>query len=127
MAAGDKTYLDNDALAVNVTLSATVKKDDLVVVQGWVGIAGSDGISGQTIALSIDLRAYQFTVPAGLAVAKGQIVYLTVADLTGHKPNDAAYTTAAAAGKVALFRAMEAKDANNVVVGKFLAPVLVTA
>jgi len=121
MASGDKTYFDNDAKSVNVTLTAAVAKDKLCVVQGWVGIASSDGAIGETIALVCDDRAYQFTVPAGLAVAKGAIVYLTTATVTGHYPDDAAYVLAPAAGTIALFKAMEAKDANNVVVGKMLA------
>jgi hypothetical protein len=120
MASGDKTYLDNDADSVNVTLTAAVLKDKLCVVQGWIGIADSDGAIGDTIALTIDDRAYQFTVPAALAVLKGNIVYITLATLTGHYPQDAAYVLAPAAGAVPLFKAMEDKDANNVVVGKLL-------
>jgi len=121
MASGDKTYFDNDGNSVNVTLTAVVAKDKLVVVQGWVGVAASDGAIGETIAITCDDRAYQFTVPAGLAVAKGAIVYLTLATVTGHYPDDGAYVLAPAAGTIALFKAMEAKDANNVVVGKMLA------
>jgi hypothetical protein len=120
MASGDKSYFDNDAKSVNVTLTAAVLKDKVCVVSGWVGIAASDGAIGETIALQCDDRAYQFTVPAGLAVAKGAIVYLTIATVTGHYPDDAAYVLAPAAGTIPLFKAMEAKDVNNVVVGKLL-------
>lgn len=119
--AGENSYFDNDGKAVNVTLTAAVSKGQLVVVQGWVGIAESNGAIGDQIALAIDDRAYQFTVPAGLAVAKGAIVYITLATVTGHKPDDAAYGVAPAAGAVAVFKAMEAKDANNVVIGRMLA------
>lgn len=120
MASGDKTYFDNDGKSVNVTLTAAVLKDKVCVVQGWVGIAASDGAIGDTIALTNDGRAYQFTVPAGLAVAKGAIVYITLATITGHYPDDASYVLAPAAGVVPLFKAMEAKDANNVVVGRLM-------
>lgn len=119
--AGENTYFDNDGKAVNVTLTAAVNKGQVVVAQGWVGIAESNGAIGDTIAIAIDDRAYQFTVPAGLAVAKGAIVYLVLATVTGHKPDDAAYVLAPGAGTVAFFKAMEAKDANNVVVGRMLA------
>lgn len=115
------SHFDNDGKSVNVTLSAAVVKDQVAVVQGWVGIAMSNGAIGETIALSIDDRAYQFTVPAALAVAKGEIIYLVLASVTGHTPQDAAYTKVPAAGSVAFFKAMEAKDANNVVVGRMLA------
>jgi len=115
------SYFDNDGKAVNVTLTAAVAKGQVVVAQGWVGIAESNGVIGETIALAIDDRAYQFTVPAALAVAKGEIIYLVLASVTGHTPQDAAYTKVPAAGSVAFFKAMEAKDANNVVIGRMLA------
>jgi Uncharacterized conserved protein (DUF2190) len=123
MAAGDKTYLESDGKAVNVTLTATVKKDQLVVVEGWCGIAGSDGVSGEQIALSVDNREYQLTVPAGLAVTKGAIIYIAVASITGHTIQDAGYVTAPAAGAVAAFKATSAKDANNVVTGIMLSSI----
>jgi predicted RecA/RadA family phage recombinase len=115
------SYFDNDGKAVNVTLTAAVAKGQVVVAQGWVGIAESNGAIGDTIALAIDDRAYQITVPAALSVTKGAIVYLTLASVTGHTPQDAAYVLAPAAGTVAFFKAMEAKDANNVVIGRLLA------
>lgn len=121
MAAGDQTFKESDGKAVNVTLSYTVLKDWLVVVEGWIGIADSSGNSGEEIALSVDNYEYQLTVPSGLAVAKGDIIYITVATLTGHRPGDAAYTVAPGAGKVAVFKATAAKDVNNVVTGIMLA------
>lgn len=119
--AGLPTYLESDGRAVNVTLTATVAKGAVAVVESWLGIAGASGDSGDSIALAVDDREYQFTVPAGLAVAKGAIVYITVATLTGHYPDDEAYTTSAGAGKIAFFKATAAKDANNVVTGIMLA------
>lgn len=118
---GISTYFESDGKAVNVDLTSTVAKGAVIVAQSWVGIAGSDGDSGDTIACVVDDREYQFRVPAGLAVAKGAIVYITVATITGHYPDDEAYTTSAGAGKVALFKATAAKDANNIVTGVMLA------
>ena len=120
MAVGD-TLFESDGKAVNVTLTATVAKGQVMVCEGWLGIAGENGISGETIALICDDREYQFLVPAALAVAKGDIVYVTLATVTGHTPQDAAYVTAAGAGVVALFKATAAKDANNMVTGIMLA------
>lgn len=120
--AGETTYFESDGKAVNVTLNAgNVVKGAVIVADGWVGIAGEDAESGDTLALICDDREYQFLVPAGLAVAKGAIVYITVATITGHYPDDEAYTTSAGAGKVALFKATAAKDANNIVTGIMLA------
>lgn len=119
--AGENTLLDNDGKSVGVTLSYTVLKNQLAVVEGWLGVSSGSGDSGDRVALQCDDRAYQFTVPSALAVVKGDIVYITVADLTGHVPDDTAYTKTAGAGKVALFKAMEDQDDNDVVVGKMLA------
>lgn len=119
--AGRAAYFESDGNAVNVTLSATVVKDAVIVAEGWAGIAGSNGNSGDIIACVVDDREYQFIVPAGLAVAKGAIVYITVATITGNYPNDEAYVTSAGAGAVAFFKATAAKDANNMVTGILLA------
>ncbi len=119
--AGENTYFESDGNAVDVTLDNTVGKGQVAVVEGWLGIAGASGDSGDEISLAVDNREYQFTVPAGLAVSKGDIVYVDVADLTGHVPDDTAYATTAGAGLVAFFKATADKDANDVVTGIMLA------
>jgi hypothetical protein len=86
--AGQNTYLESDGRAVAVTLSSTVEKNQVVYVQGWLGIANRDGASGATITLNVERREYQFTVPAALTVNKGDTVYVDVTDLTGHIPDD---------------------------------------
>jgi hypothetical protein len=122
VAAGNLTYLESDGKAVNVTLSYDgIAKDDVVYAEGWLGIAAGAGDSGDEIALTIDRREYQFTVPAGLSVSKGDTVYITLASIgSGHVPADAAYSTSSGAGKVALFKATAAKDSNNMVTGILL-------
>lgn len=117
---GENTYLDNDGRAVDVALTATVAANQVAVVEGFVGIAVKGGDSGDTVALTIDDRAYQFTVPASLSVSKGATVYVDITDLTGHIPDDSAYYTASGSNRVALFKALEAKDSNNVVIGKLI-------
>lgn len=116
------TFFESDGKAVNVTLNAgNVLKGTVILAEGWLGVAGEDALSGETLALICDDREYQFHVPAGLAVAKGAIVYITIATVTGHYPDDEAYTTTAGAGKIAFFKATAAKDANNIVTGIMLA------
>jgi predicted RecA/RadA family phage recombinase len=119
--ANKPTFFESDGKAVNVTLTAAVVKGSVIVVEGWLGIAGETGAIGEQIALICDDREYQFYVPAGLAVAKGAIVYIVVATVNGHYPDDTAYVAAAAAGAVAFFKATAAKDANNMVPGIMLA------
>jgi uncharacterized protein DUF2190 len=116
MATGD-THHESDGKSVTVQLSATVAANRVAVVQGWLGISAGSGNSGEYIALNADGREYQVVVPSGLSVAKGDIVYITVATVTGHYPDDAAYTTTSGAGKTPLIKATAAKDANNVVTG----------
>lgn len=119
--AGQPAIFESDGLAVNVDLLHEVAKGSVIVADGWVGLAGADGDSGDTIALVAGNREYQFIVPAGLTVNKGDIVYITVATITGHYPDDEAYTTSSGAGKVAFFKATADKDANNIVTGIMLA------
>ena len=119
--AGTVNYLESDGKAVNVDLQYTVAKDALGVVEGWVGVFGGDGVSGDTVALVVDNKERQWKVPASLSVAKGATVFITIATITGHYPDDEAYTTSAGAGKVALFKATAAKDGNNFVTGIMLA------
>lgn len=119
--AGITTKFNGDGKAVNVTLTAAVAKGAVIYAEGWLGLAGSKGAIGEQVALICDDREYQFKVPAGLAVAKGDIIYITVATRTGHYPDDEAYTKAAAAGAIAFFKATSAKDAGNMVKGIMLA------
>lgn len=108
---------ESDGQAVHVDLLYSVDADELAVVDGWVGITMDDGESGDTIALDVSSREYQWVVPAALSVAKGDTVYLEVADVTGHTPDSTAYSTSSGAGKIPLFKATAAKDANDVVTG----------
>lgn len=119
--AGDINYFESDGKAVNCLATATVAKGSLVYIESWLGIAGSDAASGESVAVIVDDREYQFVVPSSLEVAKGAIVYITVATVTGHYPDDEAYVTDAGAGNIALFKATAAKDANNIVTGIMLA------
>jgi hypothetical protein len=119
--AGSNSWFESDGKAVNVDLLYTVAKGSVIYVDTWLGLAGESGDSGDSIALIADDREYQFLVPAGLTVTKGLIVYITVATVTGHYPDDEAYTTSAGAGKWAFFKATADKDANNIVTGVMLA------
>jgi len=119
--AGSVAYLESDGKSVNVDLGYAVVKGAVVYADGWLGLAGGDGASGDTVAVIVDDREYQFTVPAGLSVSKGEIVYITVPTVTGHYPDDEAYTTSAGSNKIAFFRATADKDGNNIVTGIMLA------
>lgn len=115
--AGENTHLESDGQSVYVTLSADVDAKQVAYIDGWLGITAQAGESGDIIALIVDRREYQFTVPSTLSVSKGATVYVDVTDLTGHTPSDSAYATTGGANMQALCKATAAKDANHVVTG----------
>ena len=120
-ATGADTFLESDGKAVNISVMYTVLPNQVLYADGWLGICAGSGDSGDTVALTIDRREYQFTVPAALNVAKGDTVYITLASVTGgHTPPDGAYSKTAGSGKVALFKATAAQDGNNMVTGILL-------
>lgn len=119
--AGHENHFYSDGKSVEVSLLYTVVKGAVAYVEGWLGVSAASGDSGDQINLLTDDREYTFLVPAGLSVAKGATVYITVATITGHYPDDEAYTTSPGAGQLAFFKATAAKDANNIVKGIMLA------
>lgn len=119
--AGVPAFFESDGKAVNVALLYEVAANSVIYAEGWLGLAGEDGVSGDTIALIADNREYQVEVPVGLTATKGLILYITVATSTGHYPDDEAYTTTAGAGKIAFMKLTSDKDANNIVTGIMLA------
>jgi len=103
--------LVSDGNAVNVTLSQTVTKGQPVYAEGFHGVAMTDGVSGDTIAIETTTREFEHEVGAGVTAAKGDILYITT---DGTDVVDAT-DTERPFGKVTV-----AKDANNVVWYKLL-------
>lgn len=123
---GKQTHFNSDGKAVQVALQYTVEAEQIAYVEGWLGRTNESGDSGDYIALNVGMAEYQFTVPSLLSVSKGDIVYVDITDLTGHIPDESAYSTTADGSKVALFKATSDKDANNVVTGVLLAGLFVS-
>lgn len=121
MAVGKNTYKESEGRSVNVTLEAVVEGSQVAYVEGWLGVAGEYGEYGDMVALRVDRQEYQFEVPSGLSVSKGDIVRIDTTQVTGHTPDDGAYNKdAASATNIDLFRATSDKDANHVVTGILL-------
>lgn len=112
MATGDTTYNGNGN-ARNVDLLYPVTKNQLAYVGGQVGVMSNSGGSGDTVAMDVadDIRVIQ--LPAALNAVTGDKIFITVATVTGHTPDDAAYTTIAGAGKVLLGILITDQDAND--------------
>ncbi len=97
--------LRSDGKAVEVVLGLDVTKGDAVRTDGWFGVAMTDGLTGETIALETSCREFEFTVGGAVTAAKGDILY--IADDTNALINT---DTEEAFGKVTI-----AKDGNDVV------------
>lgn len=100
--------------AVNVDLLYTVAKDRLIVADGWLGVADANGESGEAISMSINDVERQIWLPADFAGVKGDLVFITVATVTGHYPDDAAYTKTAGAGKLLYAKLTSDQDDNDI-------------
>lgn len=104
-------YLESDGKAVSVTADAAVSKGEVAYWDGFLGILADDSTSAETAILVIDQREYQFYVPDGVSVSKGDIVYIDVDGLTG-APEDADYGTAPG-GMTTPFAYFKATAAKN--------------
>jgi len=120
MATGTSTHFDNAGRAVNVDLLYSVEAEQVAYVDGFLGITNRSGDSGDVIALTVDNQVYQFTFPAGLTAVKGDTVYIDTAQVTGHIPDEAGYSTSPGSGLVALCKLVEDKDASNNAMGILL-------
>ncbi len=112
--------LDDFPTRVPVKLTSAAGERVVAYVDGELGLTAAAGDGGDTVDLIIDHQEYSFSVPAWLAVSKEDIVLVDVTDLSGHLPNDSAYSMEAGTNRVALCRAVKGKDANNNVQGILL-------
>lgn len=100
----------SDGKAVDVTVSAEVEKGDVVLAEGFHGIAMGNAASGEEVALEIALREHEVNVGESVAAAKGAVLYLTAAGAI----------TATVGSNRPFLKVTKAKDANNYVWGVLL-------
>ena len=110
---GEAPYY-SDGQSVTLDITATVITSQVAVISGWLGVTNGSGDSGTTIALDIGLVERQMIVPSTFDPSVGDIIYITIATITGHTPDDAAYTNTAGAGKIALGKVTVAKNDDDV-------------
>lgn len=106
-------YKETDGKSVDVTLSYAISGEKPVAVDNIVGLPFGSGDSGDTVPLRSDGAVFRWQAPAGLALAVGDDVYVTLASVTAHDVPDAAYSTTSGAGKKRLFVVLTEKDSAN--------------
>lgn len=107
-----KTYQESQGASVQLALTATIEAGDAVYVNGWLGIAADDGVSGDIIAVTIKEEEYQFELGGSLNPDVGAIVYVTLSGVTGHTIPTSALSLSSGAGKRALFKTTAARFAS---------------
>lgn len=108
-----KTYQESQGESVQLTLSGTIEAGDAVYVNGWLGVAADDGVSGDIVAITIKEEEYQFEIGGSLNPDVGAIVYVTLSGITGqHTIPTSALSLTSGAGKRALFKTTGARFAS---------------
>lgn len=97
--------LYSDGKAIDVRATGPVTKDEVVVIDGFHGVAMTDAVSGDELAIEVALREHTANVGGSLAVAKGDLLYKTSAG---------AWSKTATNNRL-VAKATSAKDANNVI------------
>lgn len=101
--------LRSDGKAVEVTLTATVAKGDVLLLDKFFGIAMEAGVSGDIIAIEIAQREHEIAIPEAVSAAKGDVLYL-----------DASGVITATNTDTPFLKVTKEKDANNYVWGILL-------
>jgi hypothetical protein len=101
MAVGKSIHRRSKARALELAISYGVEADQLVHVEGVVGLTVQSGTSGDTITLEREPRILEIELPSALydTLAVGDELYLDTSEVTGHTLNDAAYTKTASSNK----------------------------
>jgi len=99
-------FSKGEVLHYTVPVAKTVKSGDIVVVGSFAGIAVTDGVTGQRVALAAE-QVYRVPVPSTIAtIAQGTPVYVVAT--TGE-------ITLTAGTNIRLGLAWEAGAANGIV------------
>ena len=91
-----------DGKSVDVVADVDVTKGDVVLAQGFHGIAMSDAAAGDTVAIEVESRVHALNVGA-LAAAKGAQLYISASKTLTTTNTDRYFG-----------RVVRAKDSNNV-------------
>lgn len=107
---------EGDAIDVVSPQTVDITKGELYRVDGWNGIAMSTVLTTDPeagLALEVSNRIWYIAVPAGLAAARGDVLYWSATE--GFKVGGTDLVAAGTAGALGpACKVEEAKDANNV-------------
>lgn len=105
---------ESDGKSIDVSLSYSVDNDQVAYVQGWLGVTGRSGDSGDGIALKIDPVEYTIELPSTLSCSKGNTIWVDVSAVVGHNIPSPAYYTASGSNRIRLCKLTSNKNAQNV-------------
>lgn len=90
--------LRSDGKAVDVVYSGSnagvtgdIAKGDIVVAEGFFGVAMNNAASGETVALEIAAREHEIKVGSGITAAKGDVLYVSSTGAITNTDTDKAF------------------------------------
>jgi len=97
MTVGKSIHRRSMARAVTLELDYTIEHDQLVLVDGTLGLSVDSGDSGDSVALEREPQVIDIELPSALysTLAVGDKLYVVAANVTGHTLDDDAYTKTA--------------------------------
>lgn len=101
--------LRSDGKAVDVELTETTAKGEVISIDGFFGITMAAGSSGDTVAIEIAQREHEISIPGELTANRGDILYLDSSGAITTTDSDKPF-----------MKVTVAKDANNYVWGILL-------
>jgi hypothetical protein len=103
----------NTGLSVEIEVTSTIEAGELAYVDGFLGMNVREIESGESGVLDIEPAQWDVILPTTLDLSKGDIIYVDVTDLTGHVPDDSAFSTTSGGSKVKWAKAMTDQDGTT--------------
>jgi len=108
--AGENGHKLNTGLSVEIEVTSDIDTGELAYVNGFLGFNVRAIESGESGVLDIEPAQWDVILPTALNLSKGNLIYVDVTDLTGHIPDDSAFSTTSGGSKVKWAKAMTDQD-----------------
>jgi len=111
--AGENGHKLNTGLSVEIEVTSDIATGELAYVDGFLGFNVRAIESGESGVLDIEPSQWDILLPTALNLSKGNRIYVDVTDLTGHIPDDTAFSTSAGGSKKLWALAMTDQDGTT--------------